>query len=182
MQCEARSHEKRSLHAKKDCPSDRWKKGHREEKSGIVVAHYSSKERCLQPLTGKKALWQKRQLAQPKADSRTVAAPALKRRKVDEFTTATAVPVLKGARAHRSQRKASSPMPVAIGTTDSEVSASQSASFCVSEASGPSVSPPFLAGVSEGSLDSLNAGSHSSPKCCPNCRRTQCPQKIKHDF
>ena len=173
---------KRSVHAKQERPSDRWKKVHREEKSGIAVAHHWSKERSLQPLTDKKALWQKRQLAQPKADSRTVAAPALKRRKVDGFTTATAVPVLKGARAHRSQRKASSPMPVAIGTTDSEVSASQSASFCVSEASEPSVSPPFLAGVSEGSLDSLNAGSNSSPKCCPNCRRTQCPQKFKHDF
>jgi hypothetical protein len=31
-------------------------------------------------------------------------------------------------------------------------------------------------------LDSLNAGSQSSPKCCPNCRRTQCPNKYKHLF
>ena len=91
--------------AKQQRPCDRLKKVQRKEKCGIAVAHHSSEERSLQQLTHKKALWKKRQLSQPKADARTVAAPAVKRRKEKACRNSTGVPVVAGARTHRSQKK-----------------------------------------------------------------------------
>ena len=173
---------KRSVHAEQQRPCDRVKKVHRKEKSGIAVAQHSSKEQSRQPPTDKKALRQKKQLAQAKADSTTVVAPAGTRRKVNTFRTATSVPVVAGARAHGSKTKTYSSVPKVIGTSDSEVSESASTSCCVSEASVPSVSPPFSAGLSEGGLDFLKGGSPSSPKRCPNCRKTRWPKQFKQDF
>ena len=105
--CSARPQvmKKQLLPAKQQRPCDRLKKVQRKEKCGIAVAHHSSEERSLQQLTHKKALWKKRQLSQPKADARTVAAPAVKRRKENACRIATGVPVVAGSRAYGSQTK-----------------------------------------------------------------------------
>jgi hypothetical protein len=81
------------------------KKVQRKEKCGSAVAHRSSKERSLQQLTDKKALWKKRQLSQPKAGARTFAAPAVKRRKEKACRISIGVPVVAGARTHRAKNK-----------------------------------------------------------------------------
>ena len=88
-----------SVPAKQHRPCDRVKKLQRKEKCNSAVAHCSS-------LTDKKALWKKRLLSQPKADARTVVAPAVKRRKEKACRISTGVPVVAGARAHRSEKKA----------------------------------------------------------------------------
>ena len=75
---------------------DRLKKVQRKAKRSSAVALCSS-------LTDRKALWKERLLSQPKADARTVAAPAVKHRKEKACRISTGVPVVAGARTHKAQ-------------------------------------------------------------------------------
>ena len=171
---------KRSVHVAQQRPCKRFKKVLHKEKAGFAVAQHSSKEQSRQPPTDKKELRLKKQLAQAKAVSTTVAAAAGARFNFNAFRTAALAAVAAGARAHESKTNTSAVSKVVV-TSDSEVSESASVSCSVSEASVPSVSPPFLAGLSEGGSELLHGRSPSSQQHCPNCRKTQCPKELKED-
>ena len=66
----------RSVHVAQQRPCKRFKKVLHKEKAGFAVAQHSSKEQSRQPPTDKKELRLKKQLAQEKAVSSTVEAPA----------------------------------------------------------------------------------------------------------
>lgn len=84
---------------------------------------------------------------------------------------------------HTSQR----PIPTysavskVVVTSDSEVSESASVSCSVSEASVPSVSPPFLARLSEGGSDLLHGRCHHYSNAARTVDKTQCPEEFKED-
>ena len=146
------------------------------------MAQHSSKEQSRQPPTDKKELRLKKQLAQAKAVSTSVAAAAGARFNVNALRTAALASVAAGAAAHESKSNTYSAVSKVVVTSDSEVSESASVACSVSEASVPSVSPPFLARLSEGGPDLLHGRSPSLQQRCPNCRQKQCPEEFNQDL
>ena len=117
---------KRSLHVAPQHPSKRDKNVFHKEKAGFGVAQHPSKEQSRQPLTGKKALRLKKQLAQAKAVSTSVAAAAGARFNVNALRTAALASVSAGAAAHESKCNTYSAVSKVVVTSDSEVSESAS--------------------------------------------------------
>ena len=89
--------QKRSLHVAPQHPCKRLKNVLHKEKAAFAVAQHPSKEQSRQPLTGKKELRLKKQLAQAKAVSTSVAAAAGARFNVNAFKTAALAAVAAGA-------------------------------------------------------------------------------------
>ena len=121
------------------------------------------------------------QLATALAGARSVAAAAGASLNVNAFKTAVLASAAAGAAARESKTKTYSAVPKVVVTSDSEVSDSASVACSVSEASVPSVSPPFLARLSEGGSDLLHGRSPSLQQRCPNCRN-KVPRGIQSRF
>ena len=170
---------KRSVHVAQQRPCKRFKKVLHKEKAGFAVVQHSSKEQSRQPPTDKKELRLKKQLAQAEAVSTTVGAQAGARLNLNAFRTAALAAVAARARAHESKTRTYSAVSKVVVTSDSEVSESASVSCSVSEASVPSVSPPFLARLPEGGSELLHGRSPSSQQHCPNCRKNTVPKGIQ---
>ena len=108
------------------------------------------------------------QLAKALAGARSVAAAAGASLNVNAFKTAVLASAAAGAAARESKTNTYSAVPKVVVTSDSEVSDSAGVASNVSEASVPSISPPFSPMLSEGEFDLLHGRSPSLQQQCPN--------------
>jgi hypothetical protein len=145
------------------------------------VAQHPSKKQSHPPLTGKKELKLKMQLAKALAGARSVADAAGASLNVNAFKTAVLASAAAGAAAHESKTNTYSAVPKVVVTSDSEVSDSASVACSVSEASVPSRSPPFSPMLSEGESDLLHGRPPSLRQHCPNSRKQQCPREFEKE-
>ena len=159
-------------------PCKRYKTELHKEKAGFSVAQHPSKKQSRSPLTGKNELKLKMQLAKALAGARSVAAAAGASLNVNAFKTAVLAAAAAGAAAHESKTNTYSAVSKVVVTSDSEVSESASVACSVSEASVPSVSPPFLARLPEGGSDLLHGRSPSLQQRCPNCRKNSAQRNL----